>query len=548
MWREEFSLYVSLAMEGKTDEVKVQMLKYLIGYRGREVYQTVRPEVETLQNALDALAKHCDPPKNETVNRYRFFMRKQESGESFDSFVTELKLLAEQCNFGDFCNSLIRDRIVCGIKANSMRERLLREPALTLDKCVHACRASELSKQDAVVLEQTEDTAVHAVRQKKPYTVQKKGTDFRNRTSQSYKSCRYCGQQHVMRKEDCPAFGKTCTRCGKLNHFKIVCRTNIESKIHEVDFQTTEEHEMEELMTVTDVIDVNTVKADSSHLYATMLVQGQQVKFQLDSGASCNVLPRHALKLHGTRLKRTEHVLSMYNKTVIQPAGRCSLDVVNPRSQEEFEIEFFVVDHPGAVPLLGSKTVQEMGLIHVNRDKILAVTTGMGKINNMAELMSRRTRTLLPTTRKLLKPEVQSAAKELKKVKLRQKFHYDKSAKDLPPLHPGDVVRIHPTKQQSEWQKGVVLRKTSEPRSYLVKRDDGGVYRRNRRHLRRTQEPMTTSGADVDIPDDQTHANIPPEQQQHVQPRNCPRDQQNVTTRSGRVVRPPKHFADYVRK
>ena len=76
MWREEFSLYVSLAMEGKTDEVKVQMLKYLIGYRGREVYQTVRPEVETLKNALDALAKHCDPPKNETVNRYRFFMRK----------------------------------------------------------------------------------------------------------------------------------------------------------------------------------------------------------------------------------------------------------------------------------------------------------------------------------------------------------------------------------------------------------------------------------------------------------------------------------------
>lgn len=52
------------------------------------------------------------------------------------------------------------------IKANSTSERLLREPALTLDKCVHACRASELSKQDAVVLEQTEDTAVHAVQQK----------------------------------------------------------------------------------------------------------------------------------------------------------------------------------------------------------------------------------------------------------------------------------------------------------------------------------------------------------------------------------------------
>lgn len=61
----------------------------------------------------------------------------------------------------------------------------------------------------------------------------------------------------------------------------------------------------------------------------------------------------------------------MYNQTVIKPAGRCALDVVNPRNQEEFEIEFFVVDHPGAVLLLGSKTVQEKGLIHINRDKIL---------------------------------------------------------------------------------------------------------------------------------------------------------------------------------
>ena len=99
-WREEFSLFVALAMSGKTDQVKVQMLKYLIGPRGREIYKTVTPEVENLKNALDALGKHCDPPKNETVNRYRFFTRKQEHGEGFDSFLTELKLLAEQCNFG----------------------------------------------------------------------------------------------------------------------------------------------------------------------------------------------------------------------------------------------------------------------------------------------------------------------------------------------------------------------------------------------------------------------------------------------------------------
>ena len=37
--------------------------------------------------------------------------------------------------------------------------------------------------------------------------------------------CRYCRSQHVFRKELCPAFGKTCSACGKGNHFAKVCQS-----------------------------------------------------------------------------------------------------------------------------------------------------------------------------------------------------------------------------------------------------------------------------------------------------------------------------------
>lgn len=44
-WRkckEEFSLYVDLAMVESDEKLKVKMLKYLIGTRGRKVYEIYR--------------------------------------------------------------------------------------------------------------------------------------------------------------------------------------------------------------------------------------------------------------------------------------------------------------------------------------------------------------------------------------------------------------------------------------------------------------------------------------------------------------------------
>ena len=36
---------------------------------------------------------------NETLERHKFFQRQQEEGESFDDFLTDIKLLGQNCNF-----------------------------------------------------------------------------------------------------------------------------------------------------------------------------------------------------------------------------------------------------------------------------------------------------------------------------------------------------------------------------------------------------------------------------------------------------------------
>ena len=65
---------------------------------------------------LEKMENYCIGECNETFERYVFNRRGQESNESVDAYVTALRKLAKTCNYGTLADSLIRDRIVVGIK------------------------------------------------------------------------------------------------------------------------------------------------------------------------------------------------------------------------------------------------------------------------------------------------------------------------------------------------------------------------------------------------------------------------------------------------
>ncbi|XP_061712803.1 uncharacterized protein LOC133521750 [Cydia pomonella] len=54
--------------------------------------------------------------------------------------------LSTSCEFGTLCDSLIKDRLICGIASKAIRERLLREADLTLEQAMEICRAAIVSK------------------------------------------------------------------------------------------------------------------------------------------------------------------------------------------------------------------------------------------------------------------------------------------------------------------------------------------------------------------------------------------------------------------
>jgi hypothetical protein len=73
--------------------------------------------------------------------------RNQSQDKIFDKYVTELKILASTCNYGALHDSLIIDRLICGINDSNLRERLLRVADLDLQKCLEICRAAKLSNE-----------------------------------------------------------------------------------------------------------------------------------------------------------------------------------------------------------------------------------------------------------------------------------------------------------------------------------------------------------------------------------------------------------------
>ena len=116
--------------------------------------------------------------------------------------------------------------------------------------------------------------------------------------------------------------------------------------------------------------------------------------------------------------------------------------------------------------------------------------------------MGRRTRTLLPTSARLLKPKLPKPVKELvTKKREKQAHYYNKGAKRLKELKPGDIVRMKPDPKDRKkvWKKATCLQELA-PRSYEVE-IKGKRYRRNRKDLIATQESPATD-SHVEKPDE----------------------------------------------
>ena len=174
---------------------------------------------------------------NETYKRFVFNKRDQKEGESFEAFYAVIRTLVETCNFCEDCiDSILWDRILIGIGDADTQTTLLKECKLTLKQAVDLCKAAENASYQGCALR---PDAVHKLSSKKPKNSKDKPPGHTHGPCDTGpRECKYCGKIHIMKKELCPAWGRTCTSCKRDNYFAVKCTEKRLRKVHLVDEAT----------------------------------------------------------------------------------------------------------------------------------------------------------------------------------------------------------------------------------------------------------------------------------------------------------------------
>ncbi|XP_069114312.1 uncharacterized protein [Argopecten irradians] len=336
-------------------------------------------------------------------------MRNQETNETVDQYVTELRNKARTCEFGTLNDSLIKDRLVCGMQDNAVRERLLRETDLDLTKAVELCRSCGASKTHAQGRREGEKSQqVSLVKEKKKHSGSKpqkyvEKSKTRPGQEKNFKECGRCGYNH--HPDKCPAIGQTCSKCRKPDHFAAKCHsktpTNKHSQhnrrrkgrqVHLIDEDDDDDEDYDEHPLFVQAIENQTVKTkqngDEKDWFVTVKINNQNKQFKMDTGAQCNVMSQKDYKrLAGTTVtKVTPKKLVTYTGQRIKTVGTTILTCEYKNAFHLLECQ--IVDHD-VTPVIGLQTCKDLNLIQrietVEKTPILAEYTdvfeGLGKIH-----------------------------------------------------------------------------------------------------------------------------------------------------------------------
>ena len=299
--------------------MQIATIQSILETKARRVLKTL-PNVpadiaeRTVTGILTALETYCVPRKNTIYEGYVFRTTSQED-RAVDVFVTDLRRKAEYCEFGALKDSLIRDQIVVGINDPKLRERLLREKDLSLEKAIKFCRITEQSKEQSKVFDALtgQTCSVETVKKTSPTVETEKTEDWRK-----IAKCKFCGSAH--NGGNCPAYGVKCYKCHGRNHYARCClksKTNIEERrVRHLEVESNEGNgSLEGLY-------VEAIQGSSRrNIQLDLLVNDTHVTFKLDTSAECNVMSMHLASELNARIEPTSMLLKSFGGHQLDTVG-----------------------------------------------------------------------------------------------------------------------------------------------------------------------------------------------------------------------------------
>ena len=260
---------------------------YCLGEESNDVLTSTGVTDEERKSYKDVLGKFDNffkVRRNVIFERALFNRRYQTEGETAEQYIA-----ASNCDYGKMQDQMIRDRLIVGIRNNSLSEQLQMDAELTLEKAKKAVRQKEaVYGQQSVLNRDPTCSPVDAVKngssQGQSQTFRQSRPQRRNsQPQQNTKHCTRCGKGPHSR-DKCPARESECHKCHRKGHYSSQCMSK----------------------TVAPVI-VQTVSDDTAYLdamgdsqqdtwTAKINVGSQEATFKIDTGAEVTAISEKLYK------------------------------------------------------------------------------------------------------------------------------------------------------------------------------------------------------------------------------------------------------------
>ena len=231
-WKRTFDNFIEECGETAPDR-----FRSIVNFISAEVFDYVE-DCTTYDAVIETLERLFVKTPNKIFARHDLATRKQQPGESLDEFLEELKKLSKHCGFTavsseTYRSEMIRDSFINGLTSNYIRQRLLENSELSLDRAYEIARTlhtaqknSELYIQQSprqipsnvVAASISDQSTLHTNPDQESLAAVRKQTPAK-------RSCYFCGGFLHANRASCPARDAVCHNCSKKGHFAKVCQS-----------------------------------------------------------------------------------------------------------------------------------------------------------------------------------------------------------------------------------------------------------------------------------------------------------------------------------
>lgn len=201
LWLQAIEFYATATqLDKKSPSVQVAMLMAMLDQDALIIYNTfelTNTDKSNVGRIKELFSAKFTPKHNKSYTSWLFHKLKQKEMETFNEFLTKAQTLVKRCEYGELEPRMIRDKIVFGVHSDDIREKLLAEPKLDLERATLICRNAESAAKQLKSMKQSDEKKIDAFRKQSATTNKTRFLNNRKKYDKKQATekikCRRCG-------------------------------------------------------------------------------------------------------------------------------------------------------------------------------------------------------------------------------------------------------------------------------------------------------------------------------------------------------------------